>query len=126
MRSAMAARFLTLRERVERTLPPLTCFSGHRPSQEAKAEALRKRETSGPTSIMMVCAVMALMPGTSVRSTPAIRNSSPLQIERRFVAGPLIKATFWFAVVSAQVLRSARGSSRILSCSSTSTSAMSF
>lgn len=72
----MAARFFTLRDRVYRTFLPLTCFSGQSPNQELKAEALRKRERSGPTSMMMVLAVMALIPGTSVKSTPAMRNSS--------------------------------------------------
>ncbi len=46
---------------------------GDRPSQEAKAEALRKLETSVPTSQRIVWAVIALMPGTFVRSTPKIR-----------------------------------------------------
>jgi hypothetical protein len=45
----MAARFLTFRERVQRVLPPLTCFSGQSPTQEAKAEALH-RNRSGTCS----------------------------------------------------------------------------
>src|SRR5579862_7375456 len=46
------------------------------PSQEANADALLKRETSGPISMMIVFAVRVLSPGTSVRFTPAIRYSS--------------------------------------------------
>ena len=34
--------------------PPLTCFSGHNPSQEANADALRKRETLVPISLIIV------------------------------------------------------------------------
>lgn len=47
----MAARFFTLRVLHDRTLPPLTRFSGQRPSQEAKADAFRNRLTSGPISV---------------------------------------------------------------------------
>ena len=41
MRSACANRFRTRRLLVNRTLPPVTCLSGHKPSQDAKAEAFR-------------------------------------------------------------------------------------
>src|ERR1035438_9925487 len=51
-------------------------FSGQSPNQDAKAEALRNRDTSVPISDRMVWAVIALMPGTLVRSTPKIRYSS--------------------------------------------------
>ena len=50
--------------------PPLTRFSGQRPSHEAKVEALRNRLTSLPISVRMTCAVAALTPEMSVRSTP--------------------------------------------------------
>jgi len=50
--------------------------SGHRPSQEAKAAELGNLERSAPISVNRVCAVSALMPGISVRSTPKMRNSS--------------------------------------------------
>jgi hypothetical protein len=69
----MATRLRTRLLLVKRTFPPLIFFSGHRPSQEANAEALRKRETLVPTSQRIVWAVIALMPGTFVRSTPKIR-----------------------------------------------------
>jgi hypothetical protein len=54
-------------------LPSADLFFGHSPSQEANAEALRKRERSVPTSHKMVWAVTALIPGTFVRSTPNTR-----------------------------------------------------
>src|SRR5579863_6675076 len=44
-----------------------TCFSGHSPNHDANPEALRKRDTAGPTSIRMVYAVSALIPGKLVR-----------------------------------------------------------
>ena len=72
-RSAVAARCFTLRVLQDSILPPLTRFSGRRPSHEAKAEALRNRLTSVPISVRMTCAVAALSPGMSVRSTPAMR-----------------------------------------------------
>lgn len=72
----MAALFFTCLVCEWRTLPTLTFFSGHSPNQDANADALLKRETSGPISTMIVCAVRVLSPGTSVRSTPAIRYSS--------------------------------------------------
>ena len=52
----------------------VSCFSGQSPSQDANADASRNLETSGPTSIRIVCAMIVLMPRTSVRSTPAIRK----------------------------------------------------
>jgi hypothetical protein len=50
----MATRFFTFRVLVESTLPPLIRLSGQSPSQEAKAEALRNRLTSGPTAVSTV------------------------------------------------------------------------
>jgi hypothetical protein len=46
---------------------------GHSPNQEAKADALAKRDRSGPISANRTCTVSALSPGTSVKSTPQIR-----------------------------------------------------
>ena len=77
MRRAVATRFRTRQLLVKSTLPPLTFFSGQSPSQDAKAEAFRNRETSVPISHRIVCAVIALIPGTFVRSTPKMRYSSP-------------------------------------------------
>jgi hypothetical protein len=48
MRRAVATRLRTRRLLVKSTLPPLTFFSGQRPSQDAKA--FRNRETSVPIS----------------------------------------------------------------------------
>jgi hypothetical protein len=42
---------LCLRVLQDNILPPLTRFSGQRPSHEAKAEALRNRLTSVPISV---------------------------------------------------------------------------
>src|SRR3954470_1930434 len=60
------------------TLPPLI-LSGDKPNQDANAEAFRNRDTSVPMSHKMVWAVMALIPGTLVRSTPKMRYSSALR-----------------------------------------------
>ena len=73
MRSAVAARFLTLRVLTDSTFPPLTRLSGQSPSQEVNAGALANRERSGPISDNRVCVVRTLIPGMSVRSTPKIR-----------------------------------------------------
>jgi hypothetical protein len=73
MRSAVATGLVTRRLLVQSTLPPLILFSGQSPDQDAKAEALRNRDTSVPISHRMVWAVIALMPGRLVRSTPKIR-----------------------------------------------------
>jgi hypothetical protein len=70
MRRAVATRLRTRRLLVKSTLPPLTFFSGQSPSQDANAEAFRNRDTSVPISHRIVCAVIALIPGTFVRSTP--------------------------------------------------------
>jgi hypothetical protein len=48
-------------------------LSGHSPSQDAKAEALRNFDRSGPTSARSVCAVKTFTPGTALKSTPRIR-----------------------------------------------------
>src|ERR1019366_9251622 len=76
MRSAVATRLLTRRLFEYSTLARLILFSGQSPNPDAKAEALRTRDTSAPISHRRVWAVMALMPGTLVRSTPKIRYSS--------------------------------------------------
>ena len=49
MRSASAARFCTCSLVQDRIFPPLMRLSGHRPSQEANAAALRNLDKSGPT-----------------------------------------------------------------------------
>jgi hypothetical protein len=74
---AVATRLRTPRLLVKSTLPPLIFFSGQSPSQDANAEAFRNRETSVSISHKMVWAVIAPIPGTFVRSTPKMRNSSP-------------------------------------------------
>ena len=61
MRSAVAARCFTWRVLQDSTLPPPTRFSGQRPSQEAKAEALQNLLTSVPISVSTTCAVPALL-----------------------------------------------------------------
>ena len=73
MRSAVAARFLTLRVLTDNTLPPLTRLSGQSPSPEVNSGPLAKREKSGPISAKRVYVVRKLIPGTLVRSTPKIR-----------------------------------------------------
>src|SRR5271157_2227844 len=55
MRRAVATRLRTRRLLVKSTLPPLTFFSGQSPSQDAKAEAFRNRETSVPISHRLSC-----------------------------------------------------------------------
>jgi hypothetical protein len=59
IRSAVAARCFTLRVLQDNTLPPLTRFSGHKPSHEAKAEAWRNRLTSVPISVRLTYAATA-------------------------------------------------------------------
>lgn len=54
MRSAVAARFLTLRVLTDKTFPPLTRLSEQSPSQEANSGPLGKREKSGPISAKAV------------------------------------------------------------------------
>src|SRR5208337_1032494 len=54
-------------------LPAALFIVGDTPSQAVKAETLAKRDKSGPISAKAVCTVMALSPGTAVRSTPKIR-----------------------------------------------------
>jgi hypothetical protein len=51
MRSALASRWLTERVRELSTLPPLTRLSGHSPSHDANAAALRNLDRSRPTSL---------------------------------------------------------------------------
>jgi hypothetical protein len=46
--------FCTWRVRTESILPPLIRLSGHRPSHEANAAALRNLDKSGPTSASKV------------------------------------------------------------------------
>jgi hypothetical protein len=70
---AVAARFFTVRVFTYRTFPPLMRLSGHKPTQDANAEALAKRERSGPISANSVRAERAFTPGTCVKSTPNIR-----------------------------------------------------
>src|SRR5882762_6068654 len=69
MRSAVAARFLTLRVLTDSTFPPLTRLSGQSPSHEVNAGALGNCERSGPISANRVCVVRTLIPGMHVRST---------------------------------------------------------
>src|SRR5690349_17723087 len=64
MRNANAARLVTLRVRTDSTLPPLISLSGHKPSQDANADALRNFERSGPTSANNEWAVRIFIPGT--------------------------------------------------------------
>jgi len=59
MRSAVAARFLTLRVLTDNTFPPLIRLSGQSPSQDAKADPSSKRERSGPISAKRVCVATA-------------------------------------------------------------------
>src|ERR1700692_4896253 len=73
MRSAVAARFLTLRVLTDSTLPPLIRLSGHNPSQDVNAGPWAKREKSGPISAKRVCVVRTLIPGTRGKSTPKMR-----------------------------------------------------
>ena len=63
MRSAVAARFLTLRVLTDSTFPPLTRLSGQSPSQDVNAGALPKRERSGPISANRVWVVRMFIPG---------------------------------------------------------------
>src|SRR5437588_9994257 len=83
----METRFRTGRVRVYRSLPPLICFSGQRPNQDAKAEAFRKRERSGPTSHRMVWAVMPITPAApTTRLTVRRRAAVEVAVPR---VGPL-------------------------------------
>jgi hypothetical protein len=59
------------------TSPPLMLVLRQTPNQDAKAEALRNRDTAVAIWHTMVWAVIALLPGTLLRSTPRIRFSSP-------------------------------------------------
>ena len=65
-RSAMAAPFFTFRERVERTFPPLTCFSGQSPSQDANAELTPRPTDQPPRRLSGHIGVEALNCATSV------------------------------------------------------------
>lgn len=64
--TAHAARLSTWRVPTATFFPPVMSLSGHNPSQEANADALRNRDRSGPTSASSVWAVRMLTPGTSL------------------------------------------------------------
>jgi len=70
MRKAVAARQFTWRVPTHNPFPPLISLSGHRPIQEANAEALRNLVKSGPISPKRVGAMPVRMPGIWVRSIP--------------------------------------------------------
>ena len=76
MRRAVAARQFTLRVPTHKTFPPLISLSGHRPIQEANAEALRNLVKSGPISPKRACAMPVRIPGIWVRSIPKARFNS--------------------------------------------------
>src|ERR1700730_13864506 len=80
MRKAVAARFSTWRLPRWYTLPPVILLFGDSPSQEAKFPSLGHLLMSRPTSAMMVCAIITLIPSIRVRSIPLIRYSSPRRL----------------------------------------------
>jgi hypothetical protein len=65
-----------LRIRVERRLPALSSFLGHRPAQEIRCPAVGKRLMSRPISARMTQALNSLMPGMVVKSWTAARKGS--------------------------------------------------
>src|SRR6516225_8234482 len=64
-----------LRIRVDRRLPALSSFFGHRPAQEIRCPAVGKRLMSRPISARMISALRTLTPGM-VKSAIAPRKGS--------------------------------------------------
>src|SRR5258705_8923929 len=67
-------------------------LSGHNPSQEAKCASVFQRVISSPTSLIIVCATIALTPSILLRSTPVIRCNSLVRLK----PGPFLWIRFVF------------------------------
>src|ERR1700758_2489317 len=65
-----------LRIRVDRRLPALSSFFGHRPAQEIGCPAVGKRLMSRPISARMTRALNSSMPGMVVRGRTVVGKGS--------------------------------------------------